>query len=199
MATFDRRTFMVHLSALGVSATFADAVWAGVQDQERVTPAILRDAEVVAGLEFTPEERAMMVRGLNEHLEAYEAIRQVPLANAVAPAVHFDPRLPHMALPGAGGEDDGPVSRRFDAIRVAGQGTIGRPARLEEVAFWPVSRLSELIRTGQVTSVEVTEMYLSRLRRHGPTLEAVITLTDDLAMRQARRADAELLCRSGSL
>ena len=204
--TLDRRTFVAQLSALGLGGAFAESIWARAQDQERITPEIVRDAEAVAGLEFTDAERELMVRGLNENLEAYEALRQVTIPNHVPPALHFDPRLPHMAPPmgggagaagaaspaGVGSGDPLTVARRFEGVRPSRQGRVRRPAELEAVAFWPLTRLAELVRTGQVTSVELTEMYLGRLRRHGPTLEAVITLTDDLAMEQARRADAEL-------
>ena len=191
MPTLDRRTFMTQLSALGIGGVLADGIWAGLQEQEEVTAAIVRDAEVVAGLEFTDEEREQMVEGLNRQLEAYRALREVPLPNGVPPAVRFDPLLPHMSVPDTGEEKGGPMDR-LARVRVARQGAVQRPADLEDVAFWPVTRLAELIRTGQVTSVELTEMYLDRLRRHGPTLEAVITRTDELALRQARRADAEL-------
>lgn len=190
MPTLDRRSFMVQLSALGLGGAFADALWAGVQEQEGLTAAIVRQAEEVAGLEFTEEERELMLRGLNQHLEAFEAIRQVPLPNQISPAIRFDPLVPNMR--NAGPDAMKPPTARFGEVRVATQGTAQRPADLESVAFWPVSRLAELIRTRQVTSVELTEMYLGRLRRHGPMLEAVITLTDDLALRQARRADSEL-------
>ncbi|NIP78534.1 MAG: amidase, partial [Gemmatimonadetes bacterium] len=185
---------MAQLSAVGLGGVFADALWAGAQEQERITADVVRDAEAVAGLAFTDDEREMMVRGLNENLEAYEAIRQVTVPNAVPPAFRFDPRLPHMGLPGGPvGDDEGPTSAdRFDSVRVTRHRGARRPEDLETVAFWPVARLAELIRTGQVSAVELTRMYLDRLRRHGPTLEAVITLTDDLAMRQAERADAEL-------
>ncbi len=189
MPMLDRRTFMAQLSALGMGGLFADSLWSGVQQQGEVTPAIVQDAEVVAGLDFTEEERAMMVRGLNQQLQAYRAIREVPLPNSVPPAVRFDPRLPQREEPGSMVE---PPEDRYGNVRPARPGAVRRPADLEAVAFWPVTKLSELIRTGQVTSVELTEMYLDRLRRYGPTLEAVITLTDELAMRQARRADAEL-------
>lgn len=189
MPTLDRRTFVTQLSALGLGGAFVDALWAGVQDQEEVTTAIVRDAEVVAGLDFTEEEREMMVRGLNQHLEAYRAIRRVPLPNGVPPAVRFDARLPHLPDPGA---VDHEPEGRFESVRPARQGTVRRPSELESVAFWPVTKLATLIRTGQVRSLELTEMYLDRLRRHGPTLEAVITLTEELARRQAHRADAEL-------
>jgi Asp-tRNA(Asn)/Glu-tRNA(Gln) amidotransferase A subunit family amidase len=188
MTTLDRRTFVAQLSALGLGGAFADTLWLGVQEQEEVTAAIVRDAEVVAGLDFTEDERELMVRGLNQQLEAYRAIREVPIPNGVPPAVRFDPRLPHRVEPAV----DAPPADRYATVRTARQGPVRRPADLEAVAFWPVTKLAELIRTGQVTSVELTELYLARLRRHGPTLEAVITLTDELALRQARRADAEL-------
>ena len=188
MPALDRRTFVAQLSALGLGGAFTDALLAGVQEAGEVTVAHVRDAEVVAGLEFTPEERDMMVRGLNEQLEAYRELREVPLPNGVAPAVRFDPALPHAPDPTNTVE---PVDR-YARVRVGRERGVRRPASLKEVAFWPVTRLSELIRSGQITSVELTTLYLDRLRRHGPTLEAVITLTDDLAMEQARRADAEL-------
>jgi len=140
-------------------------------------------------VDFTEDERDMMVRGLNQQLQAYRAIREVVLPNSVPPAIRFDPRLPHQPEPGSAVD---PPEDRFGDVRPSRQGVVRRPAELEQVAFWPVTRLAELVRTGQVTSVELTQMYLDRLRRYGPTLEAVITLTDDLAMRQARRADAEL-------
>ena len=196
MPIVDRRSFMLQVSALGFGGSFASALWAGVQDQERVTLEVLRDAEVMAGLEFTPDEREVMLGGLNQQLEAYEALRTVSIPNQVPPAFHFDPRLAHTALPGQDqGETDEAsteAARRFDRVRPSRQGRVRRPARFEDVAFWPVTRLSELVRTGQVSSVELTELYLDRLRRYGHRLEAVVTLTDELAMRQARRADAEL-------
>ena len=193
--SLDRRTFVAQLSLFGLGGAFAETLWARARDQERITLEMVKDAEGVAGLEFTDEEREMMLRGLERNLSAYEEIRKVTIPNSVPPAVHFDPRLPHMRYPGDEAEldDDAVViPRRFDRVRIGRQPAVRRPADLNDAAFWPVSRLSELIRTGQVSSVELTEMYLDRIRRHGPRLEAVITVTDDLAMRQARQADADL-------
>ncbi len=191
MPALDRRTFMAQLSSLGLGAAFLDALWTRSGAQDPITVEVVRDAETVAGLTFTPEERELMVRGLNQHLEAYEAIRSVTIPNHVPPAARFDPRLPHMPEPDAGA---GAVERgaRFADVRVPRPRGVRRPRDLEAVALWPVTKLSELVRTRQVTSEELTEMYLDRLRRHGPRLEAVITLTDELALRQARRADAEI-------
>ncbi len=188
MPALDRRTFMVQLSSLGLSGAFMDALWARAGSQEPITVDVVRDAETVAGLTFTPEERELMVRGLNQHLESYEAIRAVTIPNHVSPAAQFDPRLPHRPALDAGAHE----LERVADVRVARPETVRRPRDLEGAAFWPVTKLSELVRTRQVTSEELTEMYLDRLRRHGGRLEAVITLTDELAIRQARRADAEL-------
>lgn len=176
----DRRGLIGYFSAVGLGGTLLPGVlWAKMQEAGEVTKDMLVDAEKVAGLEFSDEEREMMLSGLNSNLEAYAAIREVPIPNSVPPAVIFDPVLPWHELP--------TEEKPFRMTRAA----VERPADLEQVAFWPVTHLSALIRSGQVTSVELTEMYLGRLREHGPRLEAVITLTEDLAMRQARRADAD--------
>jgi Asp-tRNA(Asn)/Glu-tRNA(Gln) amidotransferase A subunit family amidase len=66
------------------------------------------------------------------------------------------------------------------------------PSTSEQIAFLPVTHLAELIRTRQITSVELTQLYLERLKRYGPRLECVVTLTEDLAMVQAQRADNEI-------
>jgi Asp-tRNA(Asn)/Glu-tRNA(Gln) amidotransferase A subunit family amidase len=69
---------------------------------------------------------------------------------------------------------------------------VERPGDLEEAAHWPLIHLAELLRTRQVKSVELTDMYLQRLKKHNPRLNCVVTLTEDLAMSQARAADAEI-------
>src|SRR5438034_331003 len=63
---------------------------------------------------------------------------------------------------------------------------------VEDLAFATVPQLSELIRTKKVSSVELTKMYLGRLKKYGPKLLCVVTLTEDLAMKQAQNADNDL-------
>lgn len=183
----DRRAFMVSMSALGLGATtFPAALWGRLQEAQeaeelRVTAEMIAAAEQLAGLEFTDEERDLMLRGASRALGSYESLREVRIPNSVPPAIRFDPVLPGRSYPSG--------SSIFRYTRPRG---ILRPAELEEVAFWPVTALAELVRTRQVSSLELTEMYLGRLRRHGPALECVITLTEELALVQAGRADEEL-------
>ncbi len=178
----DRRRFMAYFSAIGVGGTtLPAALWSQAQDEASITKDMRANAEAVAGLEFTDEERDLMLGGLNRNLNAYRTLREQKIPHSVAPAVSFDPVLPGMELPTA--------EKEFRYTRPTG---VARPTSLEDIAFEPVTVLSELIRTKQVTSVELTRMYLDRLKRHDPTLHCVITLTEDRALRQAQQADAEI-------
>jgi Asp-tRNA(Asn)/Glu-tRNA(Gln) amidotransferase A subunit family amidase len=67
-----------------------------------------------------------------------------------------------------------------------------KPSSLEDVAFWPVTALAHLIKNRQVTSTDLTKMYLGRLKTIGPKLFAVVTLTEELALQQAAEADREI-------
>jgi Asp-tRNA(Asn)/Glu-tRNA(Gln) amidotransferase A subunit family amidase len=69
---------------------------------------------------------------------------------------------------------------------------VSRPSNLEDLAFWPVTHLAALIESRHLSSRELTELYLSRLKRYDPRLHCVITLTEELAREQARRADEEI-------
>lgn len=174
----DRRSFIAFTAAL--TSLLPESLRAQ-QQEPRVSVDMIAQAERIAGLEFTPEEREEMVRGLDSNVRAWEALREVQLPNAVPPAVQFDPVLPGIAVPLGEG-----------VFRPSDPGALRRPSNLEDVAFWPVTHLAVLIRTRQVTPSELTRMYLGRLKRHGPTLEAVVTLTEERALEQAARMDAEI-------
>jgi Asp-tRNA(Asn)/Glu-tRNA(Gln) amidotransferase A subunit family amidase len=178
----DRRDFMAACAASGVTATLLPGVlFALAQEQQRVTRAMLEQAEKIAGVEFSDEQRDQLLNGLNNRLRNYEQIRALEMPNSVAPALHFDPVLPGMTFP--------PERREPRFTRPAG---VRRPADLEQVAFWPVTRLAELVRTRQVLPSELTELYLARLKRHDSVLQAVVTLTEERARAQAAQLDAEL-------
>lgn len=178
----DRRRFMAYCSAAGLGGTlFPGVLWGMIQQAREVTKEIIAQAEAVAGLTFTDEQREEMVEGLNRNLERYVELRTVELPNSVIPALRFDPVVPGTSLP----------SEERPLVKSQPQG-VEVPEDLADVAFWPVTQLSELIRTRRVSSLDLTRMYLDRLQRHAPTLQCVITLTEELALEQARRADAAI-------
>lgn len=146
-----------------------------------VTTAQIAAAETVIGLSFTEQERELMLKGVNEHRVWYAQLRQVDIPNALAPAIRFEPRL-SVSTP------SGP--RRPLTVSPAPLPPV--PTNLEELAFAPVTVLAELLRSRQISAMQLTEMYLARLKRHGPALACVVTLTEERAHRQAAQADAEI-------
>ena len=149
--------------------------------KSNVETADIRAAEKLIGLKLTEAERDSMLDGIRENADKYEDIRSVNLSNSVWPAMMFNPI---------------PVGKSFDSEQIPFQidrpENVRRPANLEDVAFWSIPELAEMIRTRQVTSLELTQMYLARLKKYGPKLECVISLTENLALAQAKRADAEI-------
>lgn len=177
-----RRDFVAAMSSLGVGgALFPGVLWDRARQEGEITAEVIREAEKVAGITFTPEEREQMLGEVREHVESYEALKEVEVPNSVAPALDFDPVLPGTELE----TEDRP-------FRMSPQSVGEAPSSVEELAFEPVTRLSRYLREGKVTSEELTRMYLGRLRRHDPRLQCVITLTEDRALEQARKADREM-------
>ncbi|XP_022640095.1 uncharacterized protein LOC106765383 isoform X3 [Vigna radiata var. radiata] len=66
---------------------------------------------------------------------------------------------------------------------------IQRPESEDDIAFMSVLELGELIKTKQITSQQLTQIFLRRLKKYNPTLEAVVTCTEELAQEQAKEAD----------
>ena len=157
----------------------------GALVEEKTSSPITRDAiasaEKLFGLNFTNAKRDSMIDGLKDQLTNYQNIRKITLANNVPPALTLNPI---------------PVGMKFESLRrpfmASPAGTVAVPANLDNLAFSSVGQLAELIRTRKVTSVQLTTMYLNRLKRYGPKLLCIVTLTEDLAMRQAKQADAEI-------
>ncbi len=174
-----RRSVLEGLSAIGIgSATLGRALAARAAGESEVTEEMLQEAEWVAGLSLSDEERALMLRGLNENLARFEKLRAVEVDNAVAPALGFRPLHRDTGGPDSGARPISPIpmSRPSDA----------------DLAFRTVSELGGLIRAREISSEELTRLYLARLKEHDPALRCVITRTDELALEQARRADEEI-------
>ena len=179
-----RRGFLAYFSGLGLSATVLPGVlWAKMQDDEvaKITKEMLQDAEQIAGLEFTDQERELMVEGLNENLKRYEKMRGFQLDNSVAPALQFNPVAPGMSF-----------ETKQLPIKTSKPGKAKRPSDIEELSFWTITNLAGLIKSRKVSSLELTNMYLSRLKKYDSKLQCVITLTEELALQQAKRADKEI-------
>jgi Asp-tRNA(Asn)/Glu-tRNA(Gln) amidotransferase A subunit family amidase len=179
-----RRRFIAQFAGLGLGSTLAPGiVWARMQDAgtTTVTLAMITEALQLSGIDLPEEDRKAMVESANQNLTRYRELRRIEIPSDVAPPFHFSPIVPGLT-----------VSRAKLPFRLGPAPPVRRPANLEDVAFWPIRHLAELIRTRQVTSLELTEMYLARLHRYNALLNNVVTFLDDVGRAEARRADAEI-------
>ena len=154
-----------------------------VTSQDKPVPLTVDDvahAERLLGLTFTLAEQDSILAGLEEQRGDYAKLREVLLGNSVPPSVMFNPI---------------PVGMKFETKKEPfkeSKISVQLPSSLDDLAFLSIRELAELIRTKKISSLRLTTLYLERLKRFGPKLECVVTLTEELALKQAARADAEI-------
>jgi Asp-tRNA(Asn)/Glu-tRNA(Gln) amidotransferase A subunit family amidase len=187
VARVGRRRFLKAVPA-AVAATVA--VPAAVRAQRgggappRFGKDVLKCAEQIDGLQFTDAEEEMALGGVSRNLDSYEEIRKLDIPLDTEPAVSFRPYLP--------GKQPTGRSTRNARLAVAKPARAQVGAKLEDLAFEPITVLASLVESRRVTSTDLTSMYLGRLKRYGDRLHCIVTITEDLARAQAAAADREI-------
>ena len=157
-----RRSFLGYFSGIGLSSTlFPGLLWSKMldSDEPEVTLAMIRDASALSGLELTEAQAQELVEGVNRNLQGYSELREYKLENGVAPPIHFSTIVPGMQID--------MVERPF---RMSSYKDLERPNNLEELAFWPLAKLAELVSSRKVSSLELTKMYLDGLLGKRPSV-----------------------------
>jgi Asp-tRNA(Asn)/Glu-tRNA(Gln) amidotransferase A subunit family amidase len=149
--------------------------------QQKPDTAVITQAAKLIDLSLTAAEKDSMVDGLNENLQHYRKMHQVPIANDLPYPFAFDPAPHGMTVP-----------VKQNAINWNIPANVSLPANRNELAFYSIMQLASLIKSKKISSVELTTFFLDRLKKWGDTLQCVITLTPELAMEQAKEADAAL-------
>jgi Asp-tRNA(Asn)/Glu-tRNA(Gln) amidotransferase A subunit family amidase len=180
-----RRKFLKTVPVAVAGALAAKAAAQGAQNAGPITADNIKAAETLDGVQFSSEEEAAAARAANTNLTNFERMRQIKVPQDTEPAYVFKPSLP-------GKEPKGPATPGAAIKYTKPPMTLKRPANLEDVAFWPVPKLAALIERKLVTSTELTNMYLTRLKRYNPSLFFYVTLTEELALKQAADADREI-------
>ena len=178
-----RRQALAALAGLGIgTAAFQRALAAQAENAAAVTADMIRQAEWIAGIELTEEERAALTKELDRDQQKFKALREASVGYDVPPALAFFPAPPQESL--------ATIDRA--AVRPIKRADVQRPASGDDLAFLPVTQLAELVRTRQVSSLELTRLSLARLRKHDERLKCVVTLTEELALQQAQQSDKEI-------
>ena len=147
------------------------------QNRAQPTEAI----EPLLGLALTPAERDSLMGDLAQYQKMYEALHSLPLQNAVPMSLVFNPIPQGFVMEPRQVPHDWGLPKQ-----------VAMPARLEELAFFPVYKLAVLVRARKVTSLQLTQLYLDRIRTFADTLQCVITVLEATALAQARAADEEI-------
>ncbi|MCI0391213.1 MAG: amidase [Acidobacteria bacterium] len=191
-AKINRRSFVKLLPAAGIAGAamtnldvppggaIANAQQPQPQTPQKVTKEMLHAAEQLIGVELNDAQEAMALPGVNRNLASYETLRKIDVPLDTEPAIAF-----HPALPG----------KKFNTAKTKIKASRIEPPKfksVEDLAFSAVTQLAELVRTKQVSPVELTKMYLARLKKYGPSLLCVVTLTEELALKQAEEAEREI-------
>src|SRR5580704_1122017 len=167
-----RKWLFIIFFLLAASVSFA---------QDSIALSQIISAEKLFGLEFTASKRDSIVSGAADNLRFYRYLHQNVISNDVPLPLWFDPVLPGKHF-----------NHRQLSIEWSIPDNVILPRNIEELAFYSIPQLASLIRSKKISSVALTRFYLERLKKYGTTLHCVIELTENLALKRAAKADADL-------
>lgn len=148
---------------------------------DKISAESIAYAEGIIGLNFTDVERDSMISTLDNQKQAYELLRKTSITNDIGPSLIFNP-LPHNFTPD---QNQKPYQWGISIHEKL-------PNNEKDIAFLPVSTLSTLIKNKQITSERLTKLYIDRIKTHGDTLQALISLLEEPALARARQMDREI-------
>jgi Asp-tRNA(Asn)/Glu-tRNA(Gln) amidotransferase A subunit family amidase len=164
--------FIISTSILITAAIIVDS---------NITKETIVQAEKVAGLNFTDSQRDSMTEGLNGYRNNYQKIRESFLSNDIIPSLLFNPAPPGFI-----------INTKQEEIEYSSFGKVTLPSNMDDLAWYSIGQLAELIRTRKISCVDLTKYFLSRLKKYDKNLHCVINLTEDYALKQAAVLDKEL-------
>jgi len=160
---------------------FFSLVPVAVFAQSNIDTNTITAATQLFDLSFTNAEKDSMIDGLKDNVALYQKMHSLPISNSLNYPFGFNPTPVGFVIP-----------TRQEKINWMIPANVNLPKNKSELAFYSVMQLASLIKNKKISSVELTIFFINRLKKWGDTLECVITLTEQLAMQQARQADDEI-------
>ncbi len=171
----------IALLSIGLVLGFITAFGLFQYKNAPITSAMIKQAATIIGLEFSDSEADTMVRNLERTRTSLNSIRDMNLENSVPPSLVFNPV---------------PIGKSFETEQKEIIWDIPKDVELPEnrndLAFYSVADLSSLIKNKKITSVELTEFFLNRIETYNDQLFAIVTVTKERALDQAKKMDEEL-------
>lgn len=163
-------------------AVFCCAFLSTAQSQTKADSIkLLQQTVQLYDLNFTEAEADSMLGSINSNLQLYKGLHRTLPANDMPYPFAFNPAPFGVLVP-------------VRKIRINWDIPLNMelPANINDLAFYSIPQLASLILHNKISSVDLTKFFIARLKKWGDTLQCVITLTEELALKQARQADSEL-------
>lgn len=133
------------------------------------------------GLQFTEPELDSMLGNVRFARSNFQSMRKFPLDNGTPLTLAHSPVLPGMTF----NKIQQPVNWNIPT-------NISLPKNRNDLAYYSILQLASLIKNKKITSVELTQFFIERLKKFNDSLLCVISFTEDIAMNEARQADKEI-------
>lgn len=154
---------------------------AAVQAQDTLSKKDIPAAARLFDLNFTQKEIDSMYAGVKENIGVYQRMHQQTLANHIAPTLSHSAILPGMVF----NEKQEKIEWNIPKKTVL-------PADKNELAWYSIPQLAALLKSKKISSTELTKIFIERIKKYGDSLQCVISVTENIAMEEAAKADAEI-------
>jgi Asp-tRNA(Asn)/Glu-tRNA(Gln) amidotransferase A subunit family amidase len=142
---------------------------------------LIKQTAALYDLDFTDAEADSMLDGVNENLATFRSMHKMYPQNSTPYPFAFNPAPYGFKVP---------VNQQ--KINWDIPADVQLPKNKDELAFYSVMELASLIKNKKISSVELTTFFLGRLKKWDDSLQCVISFTEEIAMQQAKQADAEI-------
>ena len=150
-------------------------------DEQKITLGMVKQAQALFGLEFTDAETDSMLIDLSDQRKNFAAIRKLEIPNSVSPALNFNPIPVGFQFPD-----------KVSSFKQELLSNVAEPVNKQDLAYYNIRELGWLLKNKKISSVELTRFFIDRLKKYDASLLNVISYTEERAMKQAAKADAEI-------
>lgn len=147
-----------------------------IRDESKIVTEDVLRALKISSIEFSEDQIATMLPYLERNKKGYQEMRAMKLSINSSPSVAFNL----------------PVEEKTDLVFHLRSDPVELPKKKSDIAFLSIGQLAYLIQTKKISSVALTQIYLERIDRLNKKVNAVVTLTDSVALAQAAQADKEI-------
>lgn len=163
--------------------SFFIALLFGLQSnaQDTIAKQDIVSASKLFDLQFTNKEVDTMYAGIKDNLSVYKDMHKIKVNNSVPMSLWQNPMVPGLQ-----------ISTKQQNIKWKFNKKVQLPENKAELAFYSIADLSVLIKNKKISSVELTQFFIERIKQYGDSLQCLISLTESLALEQAKNADAEI-------